>query len=139
MKKTELTQSEYKRLRALINGRYPNGDCQLVALMIARAIVGQIVEGDVTFVDRNEPMWHFWATDAEGQFYDLMADDWDSQPLAYAIKRTVDESEVLRELEVFARSVDFIPHNIEPLFPLRYALTDELLGIKLPGIERLFC
>lgn len=132
-----LAKAEYQRLRSLIGGRYPNGDCQLVALMIARIISGEIIDGMVSFTTR-DPMWHFWARDDKGRYYDPLADDWDERTEMYMLRSYVEEREVLSELATFAQSVDFIPRDFEPIFPLRYALTYELLGITLPGIEHLF-
>ncbi|MEN8444163.1 MAG: hypothetical protein ABG776_04015, partial [Cyanobacteria bacterium J06555_13] len=53
-------QAEYKRLRSLIGDRHPFGDCQLVALMIARAIDGTIIDGEVSCSD-GKRIWHFWS------------------------------------------------------------------------------
>ena len=130
-------QAEYNRLRSLIGGRHPKGDCQLVALMTARAIDGDIIDGIVSFEQRT-PTWHFWSRGRDTCLYDPLTDSWDRQPAAYTMKRIVEESEVLEELRHFVKDIDYIPRNWEPIFPLRYALTNELLGITLPGIEKLF-
>ena len=137
MDDTAKAQTEYNRLRSLIGGRHPKGDCQLVALMIARAIDGDIIEGTVRF-EAGAPIWHFWARRGDTCRYDPLANGWDKQPTTYTVKRTVEESEVIEELRHFVRDIDYIPRNWEPIFPLRYALTHELLGITLPGIEKLF-
>lgn len=130
-------QAEYERLRSLIGGKHPKGDCQLVSLMIARAIEGDIIDGMVSF-EEGEPIWHFWARGADTCVYDPLADIWDRKPTMYMMKYIVEEREVLGELKYFVKDIDYIPRNWEPIFPLRYALTNELLGITLPGIEKLF-
>lgn len=61
-----IARAEYRRLCSLIGGKHPKGDCQLVSLMISRAINGEIVDGTVCFENRN-PIWHFWVRDADGQ------------------------------------------------------------------------
>ena len=137
MENAAKAQAEYRRLRSLIGDRHPKGDCQLVALMIARAIDGDIIDGRVCF-DEGDPIWHFWARRGDTCRYDPLADSWDRTPTAYTMKRTVEESEVLEELRHFVKGIDYLPRNWEPIFPLRYALTYELLGITLPGIEKLF-
>ena len=83
-------QAEYNRLRSLIGGRHPKGDCQLVALMIARAIDGDIIDGIVSFEQRT-PTWHFWARGRDTCLYDPLTDSWDRQPAAYTMKRIVEE------------------------------------------------
>ena len=137
MENAKIAQAEYERLCSLIGGKHPRGDCQLVSLMIARAIKGEIIDGMVSFVNQ-APIWHFWARDADGQRYDPLVSGWDEQPTLYTVKRVVEEGEVLDELRHFVEPIDYIPRNWEPIFPLRYALTYELLGITLPGIEKLF-
>ena len=132
-----LAQAEYKRLRSLIGGRHPYGDCQLVALMIARAIGGDIIEGDVNFESRNQ-IWHYWALSQDGDMYDPLADAWADVPCVYTPQRSVREEEVLGELRVFVDSIDYIPPHYEnPLFPLRYVLAKELIGVNIPNIENL--
>lgn len=98
-------QTEYERLRSLIGGRHPKGDCQLVALMVARAINGDIVDGMVSF-EEGEPIWHFWARGENACIYDPLAASWDRQPTTYTMKRTVEESEVLAELRHFVKDID---------------------------------
>ena len=137
MDDTAKAQKEYDRLRSLIGGRHPKGDCQLVAMMIARAINGDIIDGMVSF-EEGDPIWHFWGRRGDTCICDPLADSWNRQPARYTMKRSVEESEVLEELRYFVKDIDYIPHNWEPIFPLRYALANELLGITLPGIEKLF-
>ena len=137
MNNARKAQAEYNRLRSLIGGRHPKGDCQLVALMIARAIDGDIIDGTVS-LGGGASIWHFWACREDTYIYDPLANSWDRQPTTYTTKRTVEESEVLEELRHFVKDIDYIPRNWEPIFPLRYALTHELLGMTLPGIEKLF-
>ncbi len=130
-------QAEYERLRSLTGGRNPYSDCQLVALMIARAIGGDIIDGGVT-CKSGKHIWHFWAHGKDTCVYDPLAEAWkDDQPHLYLLRRYVEEEEVLGELERFVKSIDYIPHNYKPVFPLRYVLADELLGAKIPDIERL--
>ncbi len=111
--------------RLLIGGRYSNGDCQLVALMIAYVIEGGIIDGMVSFESR-DPMWHCLARDNKGQYYDPLSEDWDEQPTLYMLRSYVEEGEVLRELEVFARGVDFIQHAIYFLLSWTNASTSSI-------------
>lgn len=137
MSATELAQLEYERLRALIGGRHPRGDCQLVSLMIARVIEGRIIEGDVS-CDSGKQIWHYWACDRNGTIYDPLAASWDDSARVYMPRLCIEEETILNELRTFAGSIDYIPPNYEnPLFPLRYMLTKELIGVDIPDLKNL--
>ena len=133
----EKAEGEYERLRSLIGYRHPFGDCQLVALMISRAIGGSIIDGEVSCTD-GKRIWHFWAFGLDECIYDPLAAHWpDSQPELYFPCKHVKEQEVLGELEHFIEAIEYIPHNYVPVFPLRYVLTKELLGRDVPDIDHL--
>lgn len=53
------------------------------------------------------------------------------KPYLYMLRSYVEESEGLNLLAIFACSVEFIPNDFEPIFPLRYTLAHELLKINL--------
>lgn len=130
-------QAEYERLCALIGSTHPHGDCQLVALMVARAIDGRIIEGDVTWSD-GSLSWHFWAVTVDRHPCDPLGQAKEHiKPQAYQAKRTVKESEILSDLRTFVGAIEYIPHCYEPIFPLRYLLTKDLIGVEIPDISNI--
>ena len=98
--KAKSAATEYARLFALTGGRPPYADCQLVALMIARATNSDIIKGSVV-LSGGDRLWHYWAEDIDGTRYDPLAADWDEAPMAYDRQGVVSESSILRELEHF--------------------------------------
>ena len=133
-----VARSEYLRLCQLIGGRPPLGDCQLVALMLARAVKGQIATGIVE-VSTGHRFWHYWAEDVTETRFDCLADDWDpSIGVVQAYERTgfVPESNVLAELRHFLEPFDWVPAGWTPTFPLRFALASELLTGKTEPLQQ---
>lgn len=131
-----IAQKEYARLLSLTKGRHPFGDCQLVALMIARAIDGEIIEGDVDLAEGRQ-IWHYWAVKSE-HIYDPLAENWEGgRPQAYYPRKHISEKAVLDELAIFVNAIERIPNNYVPIWPLRYVLSKELLGVDVPRIEKL--
>ena len=105
--------------------------------MIARAINGDIVEGTVD-CESGKQIWHYWACSRDGHVCDPLAEAWDNLPCVYRPQRCVTEEEVLGELRMFVDSIDYIPPRYEnPLFPLRYVLAKELIGVTIPDLKNL--
>jgi hypothetical protein len=133
----ESATREYQRLCSLLGGKPPYGDCQLVALMINRAIPdSQIVDGIVRVSYDNEDTeqcWrdieHFWVI-VNGTDIDPLAQDW-SHPtiLSRSIVRIVEPSEILDDyIKFIAKFPDpIIIEDFPPLFPLRWQLKNELI------------
>jgi hypothetical protein len=126
----ETAEREYRRLCSLIGGSPPYGDCQLVALMINKAIPNsQIVEGIVTFSSelyQHRSSEHFWVV-FNGMDLDPLAEDWIGNPkiLSRTIDRSVEPSEILDEYIKFVSEFP-VPSEFE-LFPLRWQVKDELI------------
>jgi hypothetical protein len=128
----ETAAREYQRLCTLIGGKPPYGDCQLVALIVSKAIPdSQIVKGIVS-CDSPEPpnqhreIEHFWVV-FNGVDLDPLAEDWIGNPqiLSRTIDRTVEASEILDEYERFI--AEFPEPKEFELFPLRWQVKDELI------------
>jgi hypothetical protein len=126
----ETAAREYQRLCALIGGKPPYGDCQLVALIVSKAIPdSQIVKGIVTFSSELYPhrnSEHFWVV-FNGVDIDPLAEDWLGNPqiLSRTIERSVEPSEILDEYKRFIAEFPE-PSELE-LFPLRWQVKDELI------------
>jgi hypothetical protein len=122
----ERAEKEYQRLCQLIGGNPPYGDCQLVSLMIYRAVPdSQIVQGYVEFMDGDRTE-HFWVQ-SDDRDLDLLARDWLRTPINKVAKRIIDANEILEE---YRRSAELIPDfNPDSLFPLRWMLRNELLTL----------
>jgi hypothetical protein len=129
----ETAAQEYQRLCALIGGKPPYGDCQLVALIISKAIPGsQIVKGIVSCDSPQEPLdqhrdiEHFWVV-FNGVDIDPLAQDWIGNPqiLSRTVERMVEPSEILDEYKKFI--AEFPEPNEFELFPLRWQVKNELL------------
>lgn len=129
----ETAEREYQRLCSLIGRKPPYGDCQLVALIISKAIPdSQIVKGIVScdfpqeLLDQHREIEHFWVI-CNGVDLDPLAEDWIGTPqiLSRTIERTVKPSEILDEYNRFIAEFPE-PREFE-LFPLRWQVKDELI------------
>jgi hypothetical protein len=129
----ETAAREYQRLCALIGGKPPYGDCQLVALIVSKAIPdSQIVKGIVSCDSPQEPLHqhreieHFWVV-FNGVDLDPLAQDWIGNPqiLSRTVEQTVEPSEILDEYKRFIAEFPE-PSELE-LFPLRWQVKDELI------------
>ena len=116
-----LAEKEYKRLCNLIC-RVPYGECQLVALMIHRAIPNsKIVEGVVRCEDGD--VNHFWVR-ANQKDIDPLSQDWDSIVIDRLVTSVVHPSVILEEYRGF---IDKFPEPSEySFFPLRWKIKKEL-------------
>jgi hypothetical protein len=122
-----LAEREYQRLCQLIDGKPPYGDCQLLALMISRAVTdSEIVQGVVEFEDGHHAE-HFWVRSG-GADLDPLAKDWLVTPIRKIFIRIVSECEIVNEYQGFIRA--FPQNSPHSLFPLRWALRKELLKLS---------
>jgi hypothetical protein len=91
---------EYARLRQLNEGRDPYGDCQLVALAIARVVPGaEIVRGFVEFHDGDRTL-HYWVKAGERDL-DPLAENFTRTVSGRRVERVVTPEEILNEWRAF--------------------------------------
>jgi hypothetical protein len=123
-KPEDYAEKEYNRLCQLIGGKPPFGDCQLIALMIHRAVPNsEIIQGQVGFED-GDSVEHFWVRSLDIDL-DPLSKDWFRTSTERVIERIVAADEIFREYRGFAEF--FSDDNPYTLFPLRYKLRPELL------------
>ena len=129
----ETAKQEYRRLCALIGGKPPYGDCQLVALLINKVVVNsQIVTGVVRrnsideTINEYKDVDHYWVI-SDGIDIDPLAEDWIETPVIFSrtIDRTVEPSEILDEYKKLIK--EFPEPNKLGLFPLRWQVKNELI------------
>ena len=123
MNESAIAEQEYKRLCNLIN-RIPYGECQLVALMIHRAIPNsEIVEGVVRCEDCSD-VEHFWVR-VNQKDIDPLSQDWDSIVVDRSVTSVVHPSVILEEYRGFIK--EFPEPSEYSFFPLRWKIKEELL------------
>ncbi|MFB2979090.1 hypothetical protein [Microseira sp. BLCC-F43] len=111
--------AEYRRLCDLIGGRPPFGDCELVALLIYRAVSGgtkKIVRGWIEFED-DERTEHFWV-EVDGEILDPLANDFTRPVISWLPIESYSPQQIVRDLEAFLADFPY-PWSGTP-FPLRW-------------------